>query len=939
MTKISWYFLLLVLIFTLAPLKGIAVESTGLTINDQRFSKELLKGKSNPSISDIDTALQKIFLSGNYENLSATQLPNSQWKIEAQSTKKLREIKVIGAVSISEDTVREQLGLKSGSPLSRESILSGGQNLKEYLAKRSFLGAEVTLRALPVLSPHRAKEETSLSGGGDIGDTDLVDLEVKIHEGRPTRISTVKIVSANRDLVKKITNLSKSLIGQNFDESLILAFQENASNYLSENRFLTASFRGPDVQFSSQKESVDLTFSIERPYKFVVLFWGNQHFTVSDLRRLVQKDSDVLLGSNPVPVLTNRIIELYKNTGFPYIKVESKETLTASNFERVVNFQIEEGFRAKITSFVVQNRNSEKSEEFKKRVLAHGSDLLKSNYYNQQDLEVAAQKLIAELENEGYLKARVQSISDQPQNGGRAISVKLVIDEGPQTLVQKITFDGLDNFENEKALAQLGLVEGKPLSLVELEAGLERIETMMHNEGYLDAHIKNRTSELVQYFNDNSRAKLNIKIHEGPKVTVGTIAISGNEITDSFVIARELDFAVGDTLTPQRLANSQFQLQGTGLFARVDITMLERGSENPKRTIAIQVEERDPGVFTFGTGVNNEFNLTVRGFLGLSYRNLGGTARGVSSRVELRRVTDINVLEHSASMGYYEPFIFDSRTRGRVNLTNSKSIFSRNSSDGLVVLEDTTELNFNLENELTRQVKATWNLWNLEISRRYEEEEGTTIEGQNIGSIGPAIEGDFRDDLFQPTKGIYTQFSADFADPNLGSTNEIRFLRLNAGFNFYIPIFSKDWVFANSLKGGYMTNLNRGTSEVPESKSFFLGGRSTIRGFDPRSIPNKSDLVEDTTTPLTVPESSHYYLVKSEIRFPISGIVGGVLFYDGGAVLIQGVEIENAYRDAAGLGIRFNTPVGPLSVEYGYKLDRDPSKESEGRLHISIGAF
>ena len=71
-------------------------------------------------------------------------------------------------------------------------------------------------------------------------------------------------------------------------------------------------------------------------------------------------------------------------------------------------------------------------------------------------------------------------------------------------------------------------------------------------------------------------------------------------------------------------------------FSRADIRTLEEGTNVAERTLIITVAERDPGVFRFGAGVNNERNLTVRGFTGISYNNLRGTGRAVSTRVELK---------------------------------------------------------------------------------------------------------------------------------------------------------------------------------------------------------------------------------------------------------------------------------------------------------------
>ena len=97
-------------------------------------------------------------------------------------------------------------------------------------------------------------------------------------------------------------------------------------------------------------------------------------------------------------------------------------------------------------------------------------------------------------------------------------------------------------------------------------------------------------------------------------------------------------------------------------------------------------------------------------------------------------------------------------------------------------------------------------------------------------------------------------------------------------------------------------------------------------------------MVGDRRNPLTILTYSYYYLLKSELRFPIFKALRGVLFHDGGAVNIAQRHEKDEYRSSVGAGIRISTPVGPVSIEYGFKLQRR-ERESIGRLHFSIGAF
>jgi outer membrane translocation and assembly module TamA len=82
------------------------------------------------------------------------------------------------------------------------------------------------------------------------------------------------------------------------------------------------------------------------------------------------------------------------------------------------------------------------------------------------------------------------------------------------------------------------------------------------------------------------------------------------------------------------------------------------------------------------------------------------------------------------------------------------------------------------------------------------------------------------------------------------------------------------------------------------------------------------------------------YLLKSEIRFPIYGAIGGAVFYDGGAVYVKDVNILDPYRDAVGIGMRYATPIGSVSLDIGYKLDlHEDRHESQFPIYFSIGTF
>ena len=149
-----------------------------------------------------------------------------------------------------------------------------------------------------------------------------------------------------------------------------------------------------------------------------------------------------------------------------------------------------------------------------------------------------------------------------------------------------------------------------------------------------------------------------------------------------------------------------------------------------------------------------------------------------------------------------------------------------------------------------------------------------------------------------------------------------------------VPVF----VWANSFKAGYIKDLDDRNQGIPfDKRGFALGGRSTIRGFPTKDIfPSSNTLGAN----YRLKSTSSYQLIKSEFRLPLfskQDISIGI-FYDGGQVLIQDFDLGDTWRDSIGVGFRYNTPVGPLNLEYAKKLDRKET-EDDGAFHLSVGVF
>jgi outer membrane protein insertion porin family len=237
----------------------------------------------------------------------------------------------------------------------------------------------------------------------------------------------------------------------------------------------------------------------------------------------------------------------------------------------------------------------------------------------------------------------------------------------------------------------------------------------------------------------------------------------------------------------------------------------------------------------------------------------------------------------------------------------------------------------------------------------------------DVAKIGPTFEWDYRNDIFNPTRGTDTILQLFYSDPIIGSSGDsqqyVHFFKTENSVTNYLPVTkSERWIWVNQVRSGYIANLSQNSdvyrgqpvSGYPSTETKLLGGATTIRGFDVNEkIPNIYDLQPNGNGDISsfkYTVESYYYLLKSELRFPLYKAFGGAIFYDAGGVFANqpGTNSPDTYRDSAGFGIRLNTPVGPINLDLGFKLHRRlryagtqnaPQEESPFAFHFTVGNF
>ncbi len=555
----------------------------------------------------------------------------------------------------------------------------------------------------------------------------------------------------------------------------------------------------------------------------------------------------------------------------------------------------------------------------------------RDRYAEQDVLQDDRERILLWYHAHGFLSPTVSVQVVDADDPPRASAV-FAVEEGPQTRIGQVLIEGQGTVPLDPIFSLYDLQEGSPYVDVRLRAARAAILEAYGEHGHIHATVE--ASPAISA--DRTRADITIRIVEGPAVTIGAITLSGNERTRDHVILRELDIRSGDSYNPRRILENQRRVAQLGFLREVRLEPVEGELVEPVKPLRLSVKERDAGMVDVGVGYANFEGM--RGFGEITYRNLMGLGRRTGLRLEGSRI------ERKAILSYRHPWLFNRRIDGKAALFHEvREEETRNyqrSTYGTSLGVDRT-----LRPRLFGSLVYDYQFNDFEALDPNTPQDFLPFDQDrsNIGSLTPSLVWNTRDDLFNPRTGVLATVAFESAALLLGSQEQ--FWKVTAGTSRFIPI-SQPLVLALGTRAGVASrfgetretlvqNAPPGTDVripllLPPTERFYVGGRSSIRGYE-------EDTVGPTLDDGTPTGGNVFLLLNAELRATVLGSLGVVVFWDGGNTWLDPDDIRwTDIKTTAGLGLRYNTPVGPLRLDYGHKLNWQPG-EAHGTFHFTLG--
>ena len=499
--------------------------------------------------------------------------------------------------------------------------------------------------------------------------------------------------------------------------------------------------------------------------------------------------------------------------------------------------------------------------------------------------------------------------------------VKVIYSVLENPIINGINIIGNTVYTTDELMQVIQTEPGKIFNINTIRGDRDRIIQKYQDGGYVLAEVTdiglNGNLELEIYLSEGVVRNIEFKKMVTKQKGARRKATDDVLKTKDYVIAREVEFKENEIFNSKAYDETVQNLMRLGHFKNVKYEVRDIPGDPDGKNIVLLLDEERTAILQGAISYGSEIGLL--GTISIKDTNWKGKGQELGFTFE-KSDEDYT----SFSINFYDPWIKDT---DRISWGWSIYKNTYEDDDSAIFNEiDTIGAKFNVGKGITKNIRLS-----LGTKLEYVEETsdhskfkdgkwlGTNIEAKGlddkyyIWSLFPSITYDTRNHFWNPTAGEYARlqleggYASGYEGDMFGNiTLELR--KYHAGF------FKKN-TFAYRVVGGIMTDSTK------EGQRFWVGGGSTLRGYDGGFYKGTKKLVGTI-----------------ENRTQLNDILGFVVFFDAGRAWdYRGRDLSYQHDDsfandiamAAGVGLRINTPIGPLRFDFGWPIRNDDTSGME----------
>ncbi len=661
-------------------------------------------------------------------------------------------------------------------------------------------------------------------------------------------------------------------------------------------------FDNVEIEATDSESGKKVIFRVkEKPLVSKVIITGAQEIKEQDVRDAASIPANSILNPTKINEAVEKVKDMYKAKGF-YNTAVNATISYPSEANAEVSFAIKEGKKITIAKIGFSGNNSYSEGDLRDAIQTSThkwwlSWLTDAGVLKLDVIKQDAERITTFYLNHGFIEVKVaEPIIEQKED---ALFVTFPIDEGSRYRVGTIDIQG-DLIKNkEELLTTLKISKEEYFNRQVLRDDVTQLTSLYSEQGYAFAEV----SPKINKSEDGKLVNIVLQAEKGAMTYINRVEIQGNNRTRDNVIRRDLKVEEGGRFDSKAIQTSTKKLNRLGFFEEVTVTPKPSTVEN-QMDVVVDVKEKSTGQFSIGAGYSSSENVLFMGEI--SENNIFGTG----NKLSLAANTSSKATRYN--LNFTNPRLYDSQVSGSIDLFDWQRQYDNFTKEAIGT---TLRLGHPLFEEWRIYYGYTisdTNLTNIAVGAS-----DLILRSKDIHLTSEAelsLVRDTRDKLFSPTSGSRNSITTSYAGGPLGG--DAQFTKVGGDSSWYFPLFF-DTVF--HVRGSAGKAFENEAGHLPVYENYFLGGMNSIRGFRSATISPLDPVTQDR-----IGGDKMWFGTVSFIH-PIVKDMGidGEIFTDFGNVYAADKDWDfSDYKKAAGFGLMWASPLGPLRLAWGFNLDQ-----------------
>ncbi len=909
---------------------GVQLDCSNARLALADFAPEIAQKVGEPlDRAQVAKSLKRLYATGRFTELRADahRVPGGEMLIfVGQAQYFIGAVSVEGAPpSVDPRGLANAARLQLGQPLTHGELRSAVGRLREMFKENGYYQPRITAS----VEQDPATEEA--------------DITFSTRAGPPARLGKVSFEGHTVFPPARLLALAKWRSGRHLASSSLDRGLLRLHHFYTVHGYLQANILPRRRIYDPKTNTEQLVVDVEAGPIVKVRVLGVT-LSRSKLRDLLPVYTDGIVDPLSLAQGAEELQDHFQQQGYLWARVTAAPVARPEPNHLLVTYSAQLGPAGDFDGYQFEGNHHIPSAELSSVINFHSQGFLfERAIFSTRMLRKNVRALLALYQSRGYLAATITPELDSHYQGQpNHLFITFAIREGPRTMVSHLTLQGITPEEQKQVWPHL---QNKPGNAFSPQKETEDRLTLLRfyaDRGFPRVRASTRATPLP----GRHRMNVTYTVERGPKQIVKHILLVGNKYTRSSTIRRQLTFSPGKPSSDAAILQSQSRLYDLGVFNQVQIAPQNPAGLETRKNILVQMEEAKRWTISYGGGMEvqrlgsnqpqGQLKASPRVSLDVTRLNVDGRGQTASFRGRF------STLDRGAELSYFMPR-FHSRRKWALRFN---ALFDR-SNNVLTFTAERAEASVALEKRFNPGSLVAFrysyrHVLALNLTNRVSVQEIPLFSlPARIGMTGVSYINDRRNNPVNPTRGSYSLVDAGVAWTGFASeANFFRFYGENATYYRlgHGIVFARDTRLGiespyGSLRAVRVTGPNGQpetllTREIPLPERFFMGGSESDRAFSINQAGPR-DLV--TGFPIG---GDALFLNSFELRIPlVKNRLGLVLFHDAGNVYssIRRMKLlkvtQNSPADfdytvhAVGVGLRYQTPVGPLRFDLAYALN------------------